>query len=100
MPRKRHTAEQVLGELRDTDVLLAPGESTAEVTRKLEVSKQNLHRWRNQFGGMKAEERPPPTARSAGSPAECSTGPQSGSAPLAVPSLLHRFEPAEQAQSR
>ncbi len=36
MPRKRCTPEQII--------------------RKLEVSEQTFHRWRNQYGGMKADE--------------------------------------------
>ena len=56
MARKRHTPDQILGKLRDADVLLAQGESIAEVARKLEVSEPTYHRWRNQFGGMKGEE--------------------------------------------
>ena len=56
MARKRHTPDQILAKLRDADVLLAQGDSIAEVARKLEVSEQTYHRWRNQFGGMKGEE--------------------------------------------
>ena len=56
MARKRHTPDQILGKLRDADVLLAQGDSIAEVARKLEVSEPTYHRWRNQFGGMKGEE--------------------------------------------
>jgi putative transposase len=32
------------------------GADVAEVARHLEVSEQTYHRWRNQFGGMKAED--------------------------------------------
>lgn len=56
MARKRHTPEQILGKLRDADVLLAQGVPIADVARKLEVSEPTYHRWRNQFGGMKGEE--------------------------------------------
>jgi transposase-like protein len=56
MARRRHTPEQVLGKLRDADVMLANGLSISEVTRKLEISEQTYHRWRNQFGGMKGPE--------------------------------------------
>ena len=56
MARKRHTPEAILGKLRSADVLLDQGESIAEVARKLEVSEQTYHRWRNQFGGMNGEE--------------------------------------------
>jgi transposase-like protein len=31
------------------------GSSIAEVCQKLSISEQTFHRWRNQFGGMKAD---------------------------------------------
>ena len=36
--------------------MLASGKTLAEIAKLLEVSEQTLHRWRNQFGGMKGEE--------------------------------------------
>jgi putative transposase len=54
MKRRRHTAEQVIRKLREADRLLAEGKTTAEVARQLEVSENTFHRWRNQYGGMKA----------------------------------------------
>jgi putative transposase len=54
MKRRRHTPEQVIRKLREADRLLAEGKSIAEVARALEVSENTYHRWRNQFGGMKA----------------------------------------------
>ena len=45
MARKRHTPDQILAKLRDADVLLAQGDSIAEVARKLEVSEQTYDRW-------------------------------------------------------
>jgi putative transposase len=36
--------------------LLADGKDVDEVARHLEVSAQTYHRWRNQFGGMKADD--------------------------------------------
>ena len=38
------------------DRLLAGGADTAEVARQLGVSEQTYFRWRNQFGGLKAED--------------------------------------------
>lgn len=54
--RKRHTAEQVIRKLRDADAMLDAGKSMGEVLQALEVSEATLHRWRNQYGGMKSEE--------------------------------------------
>lgn len=54
--RKRHGPEQIIRKLRDADAMLSAGKSLGEVCQALEVSEQTLHRWRNQYGGMKAEE--------------------------------------------
>ena len=54
--RKRHTPEQVARKLVEADRLLAGGADTTEVARQLGVSEQTYFRWRNQFGGLKAED--------------------------------------------
>ena len=56
MTRRRHTPGQILEKLRDMEVLQAEGHSIGEIAKRFEVSEQTLHRWRNQFGGMKGEE--------------------------------------------
>jgi transposase-like protein len=56
MPRRRHTPEQIVRKLREADRLLAEGSDVDEVARHLEVSEATYHRWRNQFGGMKADD--------------------------------------------
>ena len=56
MKRKRHTPEQIIRKLRDADARLAGGATTAEVARELGVSETTFHRWRAQYGGMKANE--------------------------------------------
>ena len=54
--RKRHSAEQIIKKLREADTMLAAGKSIGQVVQALEISEQTLHRWRNQYGGMKSEE--------------------------------------------
>ena len=56
MSRRRHTPEQVVRKLREADRLLGEGIELPEVVKQLEVSEQTYYRWRNQFGGMKAED--------------------------------------------
>ena len=36
--------------------MLTGGKTIGEVCQSLEVSEATFHRWRNQYGGMKAEE--------------------------------------------
>ena len=52
---KRHAVEQIIRKLREADTMLAAGKTIGQVVQVLEVSEQTYHRWRNQYGGMKAE---------------------------------------------
>ncbi len=54
--RKRHTPEQVVRKLTQADKLLAEGKDVSDVCRELQVSEQTYYRWRNQFGGLKADD--------------------------------------------
>jgi transposase-like protein len=53
---KRHTPEQIIRKLREADTMLAAEKTIGQVVQALEISEQTFHRWRNQYGGMKAEE--------------------------------------------
>ena len=54
--RKRHSAEQIIRKLREAEAMISVGQTIGQVVESLEVSEQTYHRWRNQYGGMKAEE--------------------------------------------
>lgn len=54
--RRRHTPEQVIRKLREGERLLGTGQDLTAVCKHLEVSEQTWHRWRNQYGGMKADD--------------------------------------------
>ena len=56
MKRRRHTPEQIIRKLREADRMLAEGKATAEAAKALEVSENSFHRWRKQYGGMKADD--------------------------------------------
>ena len=56
MPRRRHTPDQIVRKLREADKLLNEGQDLAAVCRDLQVSEQTYHRWRAQYGGMKADD--------------------------------------------
>jgi transposase-like protein len=56
MKRRRHTPEQVVRKLRAAEQLLAAGRTIPEVAKELEVSENTFHRWRAQYGGMRADD--------------------------------------------
>ncbi len=56
MSRRRHTPEQIVRKLREADRMLGEGAELAEVCLHLQVSEATFHRWRNQYGGMKADD--------------------------------------------
>ena len=56
MAGKKHTAEQIVRKLREAEADLAAGQSVGQVCQKLGVSEPTFHRWRNQYGGMKAQD--------------------------------------------
>ncbi len=53
---KRHTPNQIIRKLREAERLLGEHKTNAEVAKALEVSENTFHRWRNQYGGMKASD--------------------------------------------
>ena len=56
MKKKRHSPEQIIAKLREAEAGLNAGQELAAVCRQLEISEQTYYRWRQQYGGMKADE--------------------------------------------
>jgi transposase-like protein len=56
MPRKRHSAEEIVAKLRQADVLLAQGQTGADVARVLGVTETTYYRWRSEYGGLKGDQ--------------------------------------------
>ena len=56
MPRKKHSAEEIIGKLREAEVLLAQGKKVPEVSRILGVTEQTYFRWRKEYGGLKKDQ--------------------------------------------
>ena len=56
MKRRRHTPEQVIRKLREADRMLGEGATIPGVAKALEISENTYHRWRKQYGGMKADD--------------------------------------------
>ena len=56
MKRIRHSPEQIIRKLREADAELAKGVAIVEVCKALGVAENTYYRWRNPFGGRKADE--------------------------------------------
>lgn len=56
MATRRHTAEQIIGKLREAEVELAKGRSVAKVVRRLGVTQQTYYRWRKEYGGLRTDQ--------------------------------------------
>jgi putative transposase len=56
MKKKGFSAEQIIGKLREAEVLLGQGSTVGEVSRKLGITEQTYYRWRREYGGMRVEQ--------------------------------------------
>ncbi len=56
MAKRRHTTEQIIGKLREAEVLLAKGHSLAKVVRKQGITDQTYYRWRKEYGGLRTDQ--------------------------------------------
>ena len=56
MKRRRRTPEQIVRKLRESERMLGEGKTIPEAAKELGISEQTFHRWRNQYGGMKADD--------------------------------------------
>ena len=56
MPKKANSPEQIIGKLRQAEIMLHQGATVAEVCRKLEVTDVTFYRWRKEYGGMRVDQ--------------------------------------------
>jgi len=50
MAKKRYAAEEIIGRLREAEVLTAQGMSVREVCKRLGITDQTYYRWRKEYG--------------------------------------------------
>jgi putative transposase len=56
MPKKRHSAEQIIGKLREVEVLVGRGSTLGDAVRSIGVTDQTYYRWRKEYGGLKMDQ--------------------------------------------
>ena len=56
MGRKRHTVEQIIGELREVEVAIGKGLTVQQAVRQIGVTEQTYYRWRKEYGGLRLDQ--------------------------------------------
>ncbi len=56
MPRKSFTIEQIIGKLREVEVLLGQGQTVGDICRSFNISEQTYYRWRKEYGGIRTDQ--------------------------------------------
>ena len=53
---KRHKPEEIIGKLREAEIVLAQGGTVADACRRIGVTEQSYYRWRKEYGGLKMDQ--------------------------------------------
>ena len=56
MAQRRHTAEQIIGKLRQVEVAQAQGATIPKAVKQIGVTEQTFYRWRKEYGGMRLDQ--------------------------------------------
>jgi len=56
MSQKPYRPEEIIGKLREAEVLLSQGMNVEEVCRKIEVTKMTFYRWRREYGKLRVDQ--------------------------------------------
>ena len=56
MTRKRYSSEQIIGYLREAEVLQAKGSTIPQICKKIGVTEQTYYRWRRDYGSLSVDQ--------------------------------------------
>lgn len=56
MGRRKFTTEQIIGKLREAEVLQSQGENVESICKQLEINNQTYYRWRKEYGGIRIDQ--------------------------------------------
>jgi transposase len=54
--RKKYTPEQIVSLLRQVEVAVASGKTTAQASKEALISEQTYYRWRKEYGGLQVDQ--------------------------------------------
>lgn len=53
---RKHKPEDIIGKLREAEIVLAQGGTFADACRRIGVTEQSYYRWRKEYGGLKMDQ--------------------------------------------
>jgi putative transposase len=53
---KKHTAEQIVNLLRQVEVAVASGKTTAQASQEALITEQTYYRWSKEYGGLQVDQ--------------------------------------------
>ena len=56
MARKRYSPEQIIGYLREVEILLSEGSTVPQMCRKIGIAEQTYYRWRKEYGSLSVDQ--------------------------------------------
>ena len=56
MGKPRYTVEVIVSKLREAEVLIAKGQTLAEVVRQIGISDATYYKWRKEYGGLQVDQ--------------------------------------------
>jgi transposase-like protein len=56
MAQVKYKPEEIIGKLREAELLINQGSSVEEASRKIGVSKLTYYRWRKEYGGLRVDQ--------------------------------------------
>jgi transposase-like protein len=56
MAGRRHKPEEIIGKLREAEIVLAQGGTVPDACRRIGATEQTYYRWRKKYGGLKVDQ--------------------------------------------
>ena len=53
---RKHKPEEIIGKLREAEIVLAQGGTVLDACRRIGVTEQSYYRWRTEYGGLKMDQ--------------------------------------------
>jgi response regulator of citrate/malate metabolism len=53
---KKHTLEEIVSLLRQVEVAVASGKTTAQACKEAAITEQKYYRWRKEYGGLQVDQ--------------------------------------------